>query len=477
MSRTKLFSVAWISVLCGMGLAINGMAADDVELKVLFNGVEQVLPAPRLPGEYTVFARSASEAGVGAWSGAVTFTVKGGMNPGGNVALDAAPKAFKWDRVATATRYRFKLLRFDNKSGTYLLHSAAWVPQPAAGAPKLSPPANSIGIGKYLWTVTDYAGLTGGGTATAAFRVTTLSGSEYLVIDLSGGTGAASYPVSYLSGVPAGGWTDEYKTTKLVLRKILAKTFTMGSATTELGRKYNEKQHAVTLTKAFHIGVFEVTQRQWELVMGKRPSYFNNNTYYASRPVEQVSYHEIRENTNNTPISPNWPQSSAVGASSFVGKLRAKTGLSTIDLPTEAQWEHACRAKKTTALNSGKNLTATLECPNVAEVGRYWYNGGSAFTQNGTTSVGTAKVGSSLPNAWGLYDMHGNVSEWCLDWFLAKYPGPVSDPVGASSGGSRVWRGGSWYNVAASCRSAFRFYYEPAGKKDGIGFRIARTLP
>ncbi len=181
-----------------------------------------------------------------------------------------------------------------------------------------------------------------------------LGADVYMVIDLSGGTGASSYPVTYLSSVPAGGWADTYKTTKLVLRKIPAGTFTMGSPTGELGRQSDEIQHTVTLTKAFYIGVFEVTQRQWELVMGNRPSYFNNSAYYATRPVEQVSYNDVRENPANSAISPNWPASSQVHPDSFMGKLRSKTGFATFDLPTESQWEYACRAGTVTALNAAR---------------------------------------------------------------------------------------------------------------------------
>ena len=319
------------------------------------------------------------------------------------------------------------------------------------------------------------------------FRVTADDWGLYMVVDLSGGPSAPSYPVSYLHAVPAGGWTDEYKTTKLVLRRIPAGTFTMGSPTNELGRYdwwYPETEHQVTLTKDFYIGVFEVTQKQWERVMGIWPSYFTNATYRETRPVEQVSYYKIREDPlleissplPGSAISPNWPQSSQVHADSFMGRLRAKTGLQTFDLPTEAQWEYACRAGTTTALNSGKNLTTTTNCPNMAEVGRYWYNGGSGYSANGDTSVGSAKVGSYLPNAWGLYDMHGNVYEWCLDWYGA-YGGTTSDPPGADSGSYRVQRGGCWVGSAMYCRSAERYDVSPYGQNSDVGFRASKTLP
>ncbi len=153
----------------------------------------------------------------------------------------------------------------------------------------------------------------------------------YLVVDMSEGQDAYRWPVSYLGNVPDGGWPDEYKTTKLLLRAIPPGTFVMGSPKwVELGRFSDEEQHRVTLTKPFYMGVFEVTQRQWELAMGNRPSYFTSD--YAARPVEGVSYDDI--------LGDGW---------SFLDVLRMKTGLE-FDLPTEAQWEYACRAGTTTPL-------------------------------------------------------------------------------------------------------------------------------
>jgi formylglycine-generating enzyme required for sulfatase activity len=247
----------------------------------------------------------------------------------------------------------------------------------------------------------------------------------------------------------------------------------MGSPAGELGRDGDEPQHAVTLTKDFYIGVFEVTQKQWERVMGNWPSYFTNASYRETRPVERVSYYEIRENpANSDDPAVYWPSNELVNADSFMGKLRAKTGLSTFDLPTEAQWERACRAGTTNALNSGMDLTDIYQCPNMDVVGRYWYNGGSGNSANGDDSLGSAKVGSYLPNAWGLYDMHGNVWEWCLDWYESA-PAGALDPPGPASGSYRVLRGGSWFYYARHCRSANRCYYTPTYRGyHGGGFRV-----
>jgi formylglycine-generating enzyme required for sulfatase activity len=288
----------------------------------------------------------------------------------------------------------------------------------------------------------------------------------YMVVDLARGTKAKDYPVSYLADVPKGGWKDEYKADKLVLRKIEPGTFTMGSPEDEVGRSGNEKQHEVTLTKAFYIGVFEVTQKQWERVMGNWPSQFSNVKYRDERPVDTVSYNDIRGKDDGA----NWPTANSVDALSFLGKLRARTGKA-FDLPTEAQWEYACRAGAVTALNSGKNLTEKESCPNLTELARYKANSGNGG-QNADTSVGTAKVGSYLPNAWGLYNMHGNVWEWCLDK-IGNDSGTTSDPKGAASGLLRVGRGGGWARSANECRSAYRSSYTPGNAFSDIGLRVS----
>ena len=285
----------------------------------------------------------------------------------------------------------------------------------------------------------------------------------YMVIDLSGGPSTESYPISYLNEVPEGGWTEEYKTTKLVLRKVEAGKFTMGSPENELGRDDNEVQHEVTLTKPFFAGVFEVTQKQYELITGNNPANYQGDV----RPVERVSYNMLR----GTNKGAAWPANNEVDEESFFGILRAKTGMN-FDLPTEAQWEYACRAGTTTALNSGKNLSDDKQCDEMAEVGRYWHNGGGDEGDDGKYIAHT-KVGSYLPNAWGLYDMHGNVYEWCLDWWGDWNGDPATDPKGNTDGIKRVLRGGSWIDrYASKCRSAYRCYGNTVNNYSEFGFRV-----
>lgn len=163
---------------------------------------------------------------------------------------------------------------------------------------------------------------------------------------------------------------------------------------------------------------------------------------------------------------------------SFMGKLRNRTdGILAFDLPTDAQWEWACRAGTSGALNDGtKNLVNSTSDPNLDLLGRYAANGGtlpSGITEAlATEKNGSAIVGSYRPNAWGLYDMHGNVYEWCLDWFVEAISGG-EDPTGPASGSDRVRRGGGWNDSAAHARSASRLGIPPASRYAFVGFRVA----
>lgn len=301
----------------------------------------------------------------------------------------------------------------------------------------------------------------------------------YMVVDLSAGLSAAQYPVAYHKtemDVPGGVQDEAYKTTKLLMRYVVSGAFMMGSPKEQLGYDETQPPTEMTVTNGFFIGVFEVTQKQWELIMGSSPSYFGNTAVSASRPVEQVSCYEIRENAVNNKHDPdaNWPVNHYVSEKSFMGKLRTKTGIRTFDLPTEIQWEYACRAGTKTALNSGKNITNMYIDPNVAEVGRYYSNGGRGYKKDGATQIMTAPVGSYKPNAWGLYDMHGNVSEWCLDGRCLYL---LSEPKwkGAVSEQHCVLRGGGWDNVAWHCLVTSRVVSKPIQRNYNAGFRVLRN--
>ena len=214
-------------------------------------------------------------------------------------------------------------------------------------------------------------------------------------------------------------------------KKIPAGTFMMGSPESEEGRSDNEIQHEVTISKVFYLGICEVTQAQYEVVMGYNPSEFTSKG--RTRPVETVSWYDATE---------------------FCRKASALTG-KYFRLPTEAEWEYACRAGTATPFNTGETLS-----PKQANVvaAKNWE---------------PLAVGSFPPNAWGLYDMHGNVWEWCSDWYGAYATGKKTDTQGASNGEDRILRGGCWGNDPRSCRSARRGRIEPAYRFYNIGFRVA----
>jgi len=325
---------------------------------------------------------------------------------------------------------------------------------------------------------------------------------DYMVVDVS----AAAQPDTqkYYPSVdflPGGVLSNTiYRTTTLLMRKIMARgvTWTMGSTTLETKRTAaNEATHQVTLTNNYYIGVFPVTQDQWDLIQPSRlaPAYFNNAADRAMRPVENVSYNEIRNAANSTTANTayDWPADPNPG--SFLGKLRTKTGID-FDLPSEAQWEFAARAGNgDTKWGDGSGIMNTDTDENLDKLGRYERNGGKV--QDGSSYAnpeqscgatnGTAVVGSYAPNSWGLYDTHGNVWEWCLDWYAADVTGiggkvniDPTTPANTLSGNptssaDRASRGGRWSSAASLSRSASRNNARPTARGKDIGFRVTCT--
>jgi formylglycine-generating enzyme required for sulfatase activity len=233
---------------------------------------------------------------------------------------------------------------------------------------------------------------------------------------------------------------------KLVL--IPKGTFVMGSPESEEGRQKDETQHEVTISKDYYLGVTEVTQGQYQKVMGKNPSYFKKRIIRESDssmyPVEAVSWEDAVEFCKKLSELPEEKKAGRV-----------------YRLPTEAEWEYACRSGSKSAYSFGESSKS---------LGDYaWFGKNS----NGQTHP----VGEKKANDWGLYDMQGNVFEWCSDWY-GEYPkGAVSDPSGPKRGSFCVFRGGGWYDGAAGCRSALRSGSAPSDRGDGLGFRVALSLP
>ena len=230
--------------------------------------------------------------------------------------------------------------------------------------------------------------------------------------------------------------------TGIVLRLIPPGEFMMGSPENEQGRKSDELLHRVTITQPFYIGAYQVTQGQWRKVTGSNPSHFRQVGENA--PVNRVSWNDCQ---------------------TFLRKLEEVEGLGSnrLRLPTEAEWEYACRAGTTTPFCFGDRLDSSM----ANFDGNYPY--GDA--QKGVYRKKTTPVGSFKPNAWGFYDLHGNVREWCADWY-GQYTGDARDPTGPASGSDRVMRGGSWYDSAGDCRSAYRSSFCPDGDWYSGGLRV-----
>ncbi len=249
-----------------------------------------------------------------------------------------------------------------------------------------------------------------------------------------------NFPASWASG-----WGDDeyglwmsfnYKGIRHLFRWCEPGTFLMGSPESEPERDNDETQHQVILSRGFWIAETTVTQALWEIFMGDNPSDFKG----AELPVENVSWDDAQR---------------------FISKLNGMKPELQLCLPTEAQWEYACRAGTSTPFSFGDNISTD----------QVNYDGNYSHHNQ------TVEVKALPPNAWGLYQMHGNVWEWCQDWYATQYPSePVTDPRGSASGTDRVLRGGTWLGDDWNCRSALRFHYAPAFCNHFIGFRLAIGL-
>ena len=260
------------------------------------------------------------------------------------------------------------------------------------------------------------------------------------------------------------GWNDIYKTKILLLKHIPAGRFYMGSPGDELGRGSEETLHEVIFSRPFYVGVFQITQWQFEKIMGYNPSAYKGDTH----PVDSVSYDLIRGRNKGS----RWPLQSEIDEESFLGKLNKKMKLN-FDLPTEAQWEYVCRAGKDSAWNNGSDITDFLCCLHLDKLGIYLFSQYALSNSNKIEVSHHERVGMFKSNCAGLYDMHGNVREWCRDWIDGDLGNvSVMEPKGAEKGIFRVLRGGGWKNIADRCRCACRSGSSPDAASDDFGFRV-----
>ncbi|MBF0242665.1 MAG: formylglycine-generating enzyme family protein [Desulfamplus sp.] len=245
---------------------------------------------------------------------------------------------------------------------------------------------------------------------------------------------------------------------------VPAGEFLMGSPKNEIGRDWNEDIHTVVISKGFYIQESEVTQGQWKKLVGFNPSSFPDCG--ESCPVDTVSWDQCIE---------------------FIRVLNEWEGTTKYRLPTEAEWEYACRANSRTAFANGditQELCLPIE-PALDEIA--WYCGNSGY-KGSPDNLGPRPVKTKKPNSWGIYDMQGNVQEWCMDscgwkagWFgrtgvvTSTYKNNIVDPI-SKDGDHRVLRGGGWHLPSRHCRSAKRSFYKPMAKRNSLGFRIVREL-
>ncbi len=240
---------------------------------------------------------------------------------------------------------------------------------------------------------------------------------------------------------------------KLVL--IPKGKFMMGSPPDEKGSEDNERRHEVTISRDYHLGIHEVTQAQYKKIMGKNPSVFQGDRVAKRHPETNRVVKEV--DSANYPVE----QVSWSDAVEFCQRLSAlpeeKKAGRVYRLPSEAEWEYACRAGSQMAYSFGSDEKSLVNFG--------WYDSNS---KGMTHAVGLKKA-----NAWGLYDMHGNVWEWCADWYGEFPKGSATDPRGPEDGSFRVDRGGGWDYVAVDCRSAYRGWIVPSYRYRNLGFRVA----
>ena len=369
-------------------------------------------------------------------------------------------------------------------------------------------PTTSKTVGSISGSLSVSASVTGGATLSYQWYSNTTNSNSGGTVITSATSASFTIPTTLTAGtyyyfceVSATGGASPARSSAATVTVVVpiemvwipAGTFMMGSPDGTGGDNGSEAEpgrwdgyetlHQVTLTSGFYMSNCQVTQEQYEAVMGYNPSYFTTDNGYppatgetqGRRPVECVSWYDAIEFCNalseQEGLTPYYDidkmqedPNNTNEYDPYKWLITTNSAANGYRLPTEAQWEYACRAETTTAFNNGNNNYEDTE--QVDEVAWYYYN----------SDYMTHEVGKKAANVWGLYDMHGNVWEWCWDWWEYNLGTEEStDPTGMSAGSFRVIRGGSWSDDAQSLRSAYRYYHDyPSSRGSGIGFRLLR---
>jgi formylglycine-generating enzyme required for sulfatase activity len=343
---------------------------------------------------------------------------------------------------------------------------------------KEEPPSNGDGVGRTIFVKT-WRGTGDRGQLTIPSR------GDLIECHLTGG------PTSFDAAIPNGirilhRAVFKSKTLGSELSLVHTGEYRMGSPGDERYRRADESQHVVRMTRPFYLGRFEVTQEEYESIMNANPSYFSpsgggkaqvNGLAVKRFPVETVSWFDAVEFCNRLSLKDGLPAYYKLAEVKKDGQTITSATVTVLGgngyrLPSEAEWEFACRAGTTTPFHYGK--TSSANSSNVkALIEAGMYGDYPKWKELGRTTT----VGSYAPNAWGFHDMHGNVAEWCQDWYDKDYYGvtPRENPPGPEQGSHKVIRGGSWLVNDSLCRSACRFFHLPREATHYAGFRLART--
>ena len=455
MLKRAIFSIFILAVLTGAAFAQSAPQAlslkpgfnfiaftlkpslTPAQLKAQFPAIDEIYSFNASSGSFlsvsegTLISLGAGKGYIIKANAAASITVDGGsVSSFGNIALKTGfnlvgiskqVNSIKFSELMASNSSVRGLYRYNSASGSFVqaVRNASGITDLLDGID----PAFTIGQSYFIYMASDNTLNYDGGQISIGGSVTPPVGGQTLSLDLGGGV-------------------------ILEMVKISAGTFQMGSPGGEAGKSIDETLHAVTITKDFYIGKYELTQGQWKALMnGANPSSFKTGDNY---PVENISWNDIYQSGGYL------EKINSVKPGGYIG----------FRLPTEAEWEYACRANKTSAYYWGASIDGDY----------LWYaSNSSSKTHPAGSAPGTAK-GINVANAFGLYDMSGNVSEWCNEWYAGDYGGSaVTDPAGPATGSQCMFRGGNWYSGANSCRSAVRYGNVPATRNNTLGFRLALT--